>query len=183
MAVLSRRLIFILLNLTAVFLIFTIYFDFYVHATVSSCFVTIFPGSKPPSTDDAFAFSVNNTSSSATITWVRITGPSNITITSSDASSYTIDSSSQITITDLDLEPQFGYGYIVVGVTTGSEGEGNWTITASDSSDGSGATTCLGLFLVKISSDQSDSVAPELLTDSTASDVSDTSVKINWTTN
>ena len=153
-------------------------------AAISSCDGEVDPTTVLINASPNLTFTLNNNDSNA-IVWLKFTAPSsNFTITdgSADGMTATIDSGTVIRFTSGNF-PGSSTKDFNVSVSTGSSAvaAASWTVQASDSSDGSNPTTCTGSFSVAISSPPAD-VNPPTISSLTITDVSQTSVKITWTT-
>ena len=173
----------------ALFVFYLFSFKHLAHAALSSCTVSISPTEVLPGSQNSFQFQFNNTSS-ANIKWIKSTKPFG-GITTDGVSlfqwvkTFTPDGS-DIVITDSSgVNPLTPGGSITmnatltVGEVAGSSG--NWTIQASDDINGLSPITCTGATDLSISGSAPDTTAPSI-SGVSASDISDTSATISWST-
>lgn len=146
-------------------------------AAISSCTSSISPGSIQTDGTADLTFSITNGSDN-TIQWIQITRPSeSYTLNGCSAPWPCSALESQVMVGGVDIGAS-GSGTISASVTAGSnvESSANWTVAVSDDAGGVSPTTCTGSLGTAIT---------QALTISSLSisDVSQTSVKITWTTN
>jgi len=157
---------------------------FPVKGAISACDGEVDPTTVLTNASPNLTFTLNNSDSNA-IVWVKFTAPSsNFTITdgSTDGMTATIDSGTVIRFTSGNF-PGNSTKDFTLSVTTGSSAVASaaWTVQVSDSANGSNPTSCTGSFSVAISSTPAD-VNPPTISNLSVSDVSQTSVKVTWTT-
>ena len=155
-----------------------------VKGVITSCNGEVDPTTVLTNASPNLTFTLNNSDSNA-IVWVKFTAPSsNFTITdgSTDGMTATIDSGTVIRFTSGNF-PGNSTKDFTLSVTTGSSAVASaaWTVQVSDSADGSNPTSCTGSFSVAISSTPAD-VNPPTISGLAVTDVSQTSVKVSWTT-
>lgn len=154
-------------------------------AAVTSCNAYVDHDSVKPSSTYEFRINVVDSTVPDTIQWVKITRPSaNFTINGTSSDSWTNSvSASDITFTGNTIDSTYAFTF-VISVTTGSSeaASAGWTVQASNT-DGSAAITCGGSPSTSISASapNPDTTAP-VISDITVSDVTDSAVKIAWTT-
>lgn len=155
-----------------------------VEATIGYCQVSsISPTNISPNSTGSLSFDVHN-GGFGSVVWVKITSPSaNFTINSGTSSGWSASvSDSSVTFTGGTQGNATLVDY-EVAVSTGAETpQASWTVQVSDSADGSDPTTCAGETRVAISDSSVDTDGPSLTSDVTVEVVSDTSVKMTWTT-
>lgn len=170
------------LSFLVLYLLINSFFIGSVNATISDCGASVSSVSMTPSATEDLNFNVTN-GSDVTANWIKVTRPSgNFTINSYTIPDRTVSqNANDVTITGGDLPAGFGTS-LTINVTAGSSeaGSANWTVQLSD--DG-GATTkdCTGSLGTAISSTVADTTAPTISA-IVVSDVTDSSVKIAWTT-
>ncbi len=153
-----------------------------VNAVISSCSASVSPTSVNTSIETRLTFTVENTSSQS-IVWVKISRPStNFTITSWASTWSGSFTASEITFTGGSISASSSTSFNV-DATSGSTDTAseNWTVQVSDDG-GASSTTCSGSLGTAISGAGADTTAPTI-SDIVVSDVTDSSVKITWTTN
>jgi len=155
-----------------------------VRAAVSSCTATVTPSSVNTNSSTSFSIKIENTSSQ-TIVWMKITRPSaNFTITGFAIGGWnTARTDSDLTITSGSLSTSSNLIVSVTASTGSSEASSaDWSVQVSDDSGGASPTSCTGSLGTAISGVGADTTAPTI-SDIVVSDVTDTAVKITWTTN
>lgn len=177
---LIRRLLFTLLIL--VFLAWQISVP-KVKAVVSACTASVSPTSIVKSSSGRLYFTISNTDSVSYV-WVKITAPgSGFTVTSGSATGWSAGTTSTtVTYTSGSLAAGSNAQFLVDASTgSNSVSSQNWTVQVADDSGGASAYTCSGSPGVAITDTPPDEVAPAI-SSITLSDLSNSSVKITWTT-
>src|SRR3989344_7780292 len=156
-----------------------------VGATVSACTATVSPSSVTTYSSNSFTISVENTDSVA-YSWIRLTIPSsNFTIVGASVPGAWSWSSSESEIVMQNSTLSQGSTQnvnLTVEVRGGTAAaSANWTIQVSDDVDGASPFNCSGTLGTEITSGGTDSYAP-VISSVAVSDVSQTSVKVTWTT-
>src|SRR3990170_2660903 len=156
-----------------------------VGATVSACTATVSPSSVTTYSSNSFTISVENTDSVA-YSWIRLTIPSsNFTIVGASVPGAWSWSSSESEIVMQNSTLSQGSTQnvnLTVEVRGGTAAaSANWTIQVSDDVDGASPFNCSGTLGTQITSGGTDSYAP-VISSVAVSDVSQTSVKVTWTT-
>src|SRR3989304_8843683 len=156
-----------------------------VGATVSACTATVSPTSVTTYSSNSFTISVQNTDSVA-YSWIRLTIPSsNFTIVGASVPGAWSWSSSESEIVMQNSTLSQGSTQnvnLTVEVRGGTAAaSANWTIQVSDDVDGASPFNCSGTLGTEITSGGTDSYAP-VISSVAVSDVSQTSVKVTWTT-
>lgn len=171
-------------QLISLFLLLFIFLQFMVtpiKAVLSSCSATVSPTSVNTSTSQSYTFTMGSVSG---VLWIKITRPStNFTITAASGSGWNTQVTSS-TATFTPIGQSAGSGTLSVTATSGSSeaSSADWTVQASDDSGGASPTTCTGTLGTAISGAGADTTAPTI-SDIVVSDVTDSAVKITWTTN
>ena len=147
---------------------------------VDSCTVSTTPSSVEANTNSAIQFSLTNTGVDP-ITYIKVLRPStNFTLENRGVDGWTVyANSSQAEIVGSSLTfgstLNFSFNVVAAGVEVASA---DWLVY---SNTGSGLVECTGSKGLAISG-IADVIAPVISDEITVSDVADTSVKINWTT-
>lgn len=153
------------------------------YAVVSSCTASVDTSSVNTNTNANFGFTINNTSSQ-TIAWIKISRPSsNFTLGGYAVGGWSISmSESDATLTGGSLAASANQA-VSIGATSGSTeaSSANWTVQVSDDSGGASPTSCTGTLGTAISGAGADTTLPTI-SNIVLSDLSDTSLKISWTT-
>lgn len=152
-------------------------------AAVSSCSASVSPTTVTTDSSNEFVFTINNTDSVA-IVWIDVRRPSgNFTITSISVSGWGESTDSTGTTLQFGtLSPGGTLNFSLFADTGGSEASSaDWSVQVSDDSGGASPFSCSGTLGTAIEGGAPDTTAPTI-SDLTISEVSDTSVKITWTT-
>jgi peroxiredoxin len=151
---------------------------------LADCRVSTSPTDVQPDTSVSFYFNIENTTDPAK-QWVKITKPAlGLTITGAELSGWNIDTSTDVNaviFTGNLLNPYYPVAAVLHTNTGTILGDGNWRVQVSDSPDGSSPTDCSGSLGLTVSGSAPDTVAPEI-TNLTISEITSSSVVINWTT-
>jgi hypothetical protein len=154
------------------------------YAAETTCEATVSPTSVKRLTEKELIFNINN-KSAVNILWIKITSPNsdhfNIYVggTSPGGWQPTVSEPTDIVFKEGTLTAgtngDFGVGIVTIDEDISTE---NFVVETSDDANGASSTTCSGSTGVSVSGD---GTAPEI-TAITLSDISDSSTKINWTT-
>lgn len=154
-----------------------------VYGVVSSCTASVIPGSVYANSSSSYTFSLNNTSSSD-IKWIKITIPSPVywgIDGFSNPSGWTGSSTNDdVTYIGGTLSAA---GSLSITLSAGTNDDPTasvaWMVEVSDDISGSSPTACTGSLGTSITA-QSE---PPVISSISISEVTDTSVKISWSTN
>lgn len=154
--------------------------------TLSSCTASVSPSSVSTDTSTSLTFNIYNGDENHDASWVKITSPSSeFTITggSDETIGYSSHSASELLFADGGThDPTEAFDY-VVNINTGSNSlaSTSWTIQMAVEDTGTDPVTCTGSTGVEITGGGGDTTAP-VISSVTLSDISDSSAKVNWTT-
>lgn len=153
-------------------------------ASLSACSASVDPSSAIVGETSQFSVQItNNDTNDGHMMWTKITRPSvDYTIIGYNNSGLPASQSeSEVLIWGIDVGPSSGFGQdITVAVNNNSAFSGYWTVQGSDDIAGADPITCTGSLSASII-DPVNSIPP-VISDITISDISDSSVKISWTT-
>ena len=177
---------FLIASFIVIFLLSSIliFLDFPVRAAVSSCTATVSPNTVTTNVDTYFTFTIENTDS-VDVKWIKITRPSDKFFVNGGGVSgwnLALNDPTDITLTSGTLtsgNTQVVSG--IIGTRVGEAASANWTVEVSDDSGGASAFSCTGTLGTAISGSGTDTFEPTI-SDIAVTDVSDTSVKVTWTT-
>ncbi|MEK7595070.1 MAG: redoxin family protein [Patescibacteria group bacterium] len=151
---------------------------------VISCTAGVSINSLSPGASETLRFDINNEDTSDNILWIKIDKPSSkYTITGASAPEGAVSyDSDSVTLTGIEIYGPSGT-YIEVSVTTSSSEESakSWEVNVADNTDGTSPTSCSGSLSTSIS--EGDNPEAPLISSLSVSDITNSSVKIKWTTN
>src|SRR5258708_5437097 len=151
-------------------------------AAISACSASVNPTVVRTNTSTSLSFSVQNSDSANTVSWVKITAPSTrFTITSGTSSGWSgsVGSPTDITYTGGTLSPNSSASFNLNIQTSNTDTPAaSWTVEVSDNGSGSGSISCSGSTSVAISGD----TTPPVISNIAVSNITSSSVSVSWTT-
>jgi hypothetical protein len=145
-----------------------------------SCTATVSPSSVQTSTDTSFSFGVTNTGDSA-ITFIKVVRPStNFSLYGNPVAGWSIDGNDEfVSLSGGSVAPGATVNLSFHATSGNTEAaSSDWTVQTNA---GSGVVSCTGSLGTAISG-MRDIAAPEI-SDLIVSDITNTTVKVTWTTN